>query len=252
MCRGPVVLALLLCSLCGCQGCARPPGSLPPTAAIPAPQPLSTPLGAGGPQFPSGAPVANAAPVVRPGNEAWRPASAPRNWQYIVLHHTATETGSVDSIHAAHQQKKDKSGKPWLGIGYHFVIGNGRGMPDGAVEPTFRWRTQIQGAHAGSSNRDYNEVGIGVCLVGNFEETPPTPAQVESCHVLVQTLRREFQIAETQVVPHNEIRTSGTACPGKLFPLSTVASDSPVTLLGVDAQGVPVSSFTATLGRTLR
>ena len=252
MCRGPVVLALLLCSLCGCQGCARPPGSLPPTAAIPAPPPLSTPLGAGGPQFPSGAPVANAAPVVRPGNEAWRPASAPRNWQYIVLHHTATETGSVDSIHAAHQQKKDKNGKPWLGIGYHFVIGNGRGMPDGAVEPTFRWRTQIQGAHAGSSNRDYNEVGIGVCLVGNFEETPPTPAQVESCHVLVQTLRREFQIAETQVVPHNEIRTSGTACPGKLFPLSTVASDSPVTLLGVDAQGVPVSSFTATLGRTLR
>ena len=47
---------------------------------------------------------------------SWQPAKPLRKWKSIVLHHTATEAGSVKSIHAAHR-KRITNGKPWLGIG---------------------------------------------------------------------------------------------------------------------------------------
>lgn len=164
-----------------------------------------------------------AASIPTPGKNPWQPNTKPRDWNYIVLHHTATESGSVESIHESHLKNKDKNGNPWLGIGYHFVIGNGAGMPDGAIEPTFRWRTQIQGAHAGSSDKSYNERGIGVCLVGNFEKYPPTPAQRRAVKQLVQTLKAEYGVTSANVVGHNEIRASATECPGKFFKKTDVA-----------------------------
>jgi N-acetyl-anhydromuramyl-L-alanine amidase AmpD len=153
----------------------------------------------------------------------WKPASPPRDWKYIVLHHTATNNGSVESIHEAHLKRKDGSGKPWLGIGYHFVIGNGNGMGDGEIEPTFRWKQQMHGAHAGGSNKDYNQYGIGICLVGNFDETPPSEPQRRAVKMLVQTLKTEYHIASNNVVGHRDIRS--TECPGKLFPMAEVAGD---------------------------
>jgi N-acetyl-anhydromuramyl-L-alanine amidase AmpD len=144
--------------------------------------------------------------------KAWQPAEEPRAWKYVVLHHTATDRGSVESIHEAHLAKE------WLGIGYHFVIGNGEGMPDGRVEPTFRWTRQLHGAHAGV--KDYNELGIGVCLVGNFEEHPPTAEQLNSLKSLVASLTGEYRIPATRVVPHRDLKA--TACPGKFFPLDDV------------------------------
>ncbi len=236
------LLPTLLATVCGCQGCTRSPG-LPPTVSIQAP--FVPPA-----QLPE--PQAPAAAVAHRGQNPWKPDVAGRPWKYIVLHHTATTSGSVDSIHAEHQKKKDKNGNAWLGIGYHFVIGNGRGMADGAIEPTFRWRTQIQGAHAGSSDPEYNQLGIGICLVGNFENEPPTAAQQKSTQLLVQTLRQEYFIPIDQVVPHKEIRASATACPGKLFPLREIAQDQPSILLGVDPDGVPVESLAGSLERTLR
>jgi N-acetyl-anhydromuramyl-L-alanine amidase AmpD len=183
---------------------------------------------------------------------SWKPTAPPRQWQYLVVHHTATDAGSVESIHEAHLKNKDKNGNPWLGIGYHFVIGNGRGMADGTIEPTFRWRTQIQGAHAGSSNKDYNERGVGICLVGNFEETPPTAAQRRSVKLLVQTLKSEYNIPAANVVGHKDIRSSATECPGKFFPMSEIAADDPSHLFGFNAEGFPTERVASTSGSSQR
>jgi hypothetical protein len=98
----------------------------------------------------------------------WKPNVAAREWDSIVIHHTATSQGDVASIHETHVKRKDGAGNNWLGIGYHFVIGNGNGMGDGEIEPTFRWREQMHGAHAG--DKQHNQHGIGICLVGNFDE----------------------------------------------------------------------------------
>lgn len=147
-------------------------------------------------------------------------------WKYIVLHHSATETGDVESIDAAHKLRKDANGNPWRGIGYHFLIGNGHGMKDGEVASTFRWHDQSDGAHAGNSR--YNTQGIGICLVGNFEDAPPTPAQLKTLHELMVTLRADCRIRSDGIVRHTDIKQ--TACPGKQFPweafLSSMESSS--------------------------
>jgi hypothetical protein len=222
---------------------------LPPAASVSPPGVPSPQLGNLGrrPQSPG---IVTSVPTM--GGNPWKPTAPARDWQYVVVHHTATTNGSVESIHETHLKNKDKNGNAWLGIGYHFVIGNGQGMPDGAIEPTFRWKTQIQGAHAGSSNKDYNERGIGVCLVGNFENSPPTAAQRRSVKLLVQTLKNEYRIPVDRVVGHKEIRASSTECPGKLFPMAEIAVDQPEILFGLNADGVPVEFAASNSGGILR
>ncbi len=149
----------------------------------------------------------------------WKPDVPERSWTSIVIHHTAAEAGSVESIHEAHQQRKDKDGNPWLGIGYHFVIGNGNGMGDGEIEPTFRWRQQMHGAHAG--DQQHNQHGIGIAMVGNFEKHPPSPAQLAAVKRLVATLKLAYGISSSNVIGHSDIKA--TACPGKYFPMSDVS-----------------------------
>ncbi len=228
-------------------GCSQPPMMPPPSASIPPPS-----IPGGGDFSRRVPPPAMVTATPRPGNNLWKPTVASRDWKHIVIHHTATTSGSVESIHAAHLKNKDKNGNPWLGIGYHFVIGNGDGMADGLIEPTFRWRTQIQGAHAGSSNKDFNERGIGICLVGNFEKTPPTAAQRRSVKLLVQTLRAEYKVPAANVVGHKDIRASATECPGKFFPMAEVAGHDAALFLGQNANGLPVEGVATTTGSLLR
>ena len=157
--------------------------------------------------------------------ERWLAGVPESNWQYIVLHHSATDSGSVDQIHAEHRRRRDTAGNPWLGIGYHFVIGNGNGMKDGAIESTFRWEEQLSGAHSGHAA--LNARGIGVCLIGNFELAPPTDAQLNSVKTLVQVLATRHQIARENIVGHASVKA--TACPGKYFPLKELRQVIPVT-----------------------
>ena len=228
-------------------GCTHSPLVPPPAASISPPPDF----GAGTIGRKPAAPGITAS-TPRPGSNAWRPTVAARDWKHIVIHHTATGSGSVESINAAHLKNKDRNGNAWLGIGYHFVIGNGDGMPDGAIEPTFRWRTQIQGAHAGSTNKDYNERGIGICLVGNFEKSPPTAAQRRSVKLLVATLKAEYKIPTASVVGHKDIRASSTECPGKFFPMAEVAAGEPGMILGLDSDGIPLERVASTSGSSLR
>lgn len=149
---------------------------------------------------------------------SWTADVEETEWQYIVIHHSATESGSVESIHKDHLNRRDAEGNPWLGIGYHFVIGNGQGMQDGTVDATFRWKEQIHGAHSGSAV--FNSRGIGICVVGNFEETPPSKAQLNSLKALVKVLSIRHRIAPERFMGHAAVKT--TACPGKHFPLNEV------------------------------
>jgi N-acetylmuramoyl-L-alanine amidase len=146
-----------------------------------------------------------------------------RQWNAIVLHHSATEGGSVASIDAVHRRQTDAAGKPWLGIGYHFVVGNGRSMGDGEIQPTFRWQKQLAGAHAG--RREENEHGIGICLIGNFDVAPPTTRQLAAVRALVKTLAARYAIKIDRVVRHQDI--GATLCPGRLFPWEQVVADLP-------------------------
>lgn len=149
---------------------------------------------------------------------SWTAEVEETEWQYIVIHHSATESGSVETIHAEHLNRRDAEGNPWLGIGYHFVIGNGQGMPDGTVRATFRWNEQIHGAHSGSEV--FNARGIGICLIGNFEDTHPSKAQMNSLKSLVKELAARHRITPEKLIGHASVKA--TACPGKHFPLNKI------------------------------
>ena len=93
-------------------------------------------------------------------------------------------------------------------------------MGDGEIEQTFRWTEQLSGAHAG--NGDYNNHGIGIALVGNFDERSPSPDQMAAIKRLVGVLKARYGISSANVVGHNDVKA--TACPGKHFPLVEVGS----------------------------
>ncbi len=217
-------LAAVFGTLGACQPQApmRPaPTLIPPPLSLPA-QPLPSMLSPTR-VLPS-EPAAISPSPIEPGPSAaidnpWKPSAPVRDWNSIVIHHTATEQGSVESIHEAHLARE------WLGIGYHFVIGNGNGMPDGEIEPTFRWREQLHGAHAGAE--EYNQHGIGIALIGNFEKQPPTPAQLASVKRLVAVLKTAYRIDSEHVIGHREVKA--TACPGKLFPIAEVREATALT-----------------------
>ncbi|MGD0089186.1 MAG: peptidoglycan recognition family protein [Planctomycetota bacterium] len=148
------------------------------------------------------------------------PGVVPHDWHYIVMHHSGTAGGSAQSFDQSHRERG------WRCLGYHFVIGNGNGQGDGAIVAGPRWYSQEGGAHANSN--EYNQHGIGICLVGNMEELPPTPAQWAAARALVTQLRRAYNIPPENVVGHNQVREGGsTACPGKLMPLSELREDVP-------------------------
>jgi len=145
---------------------------------------------------------------------AWRPKTLSRPWRAIVIHHMASGVGSAAAIHRMHRQRG------WDGLGYHFVIGNGTLTADGLVEIGFRWKEQRVGAHcraprAGDDNW-WNKNAIGICLIGDFTNTEPTPRQMDQLVRLVRLLMDEYDIPASEVEPHGEIKD--TACPGREFP----------------------------------
>ena len=103
-------------------------------------------------------------------NELMYPNKADRPWRYIVLHHSASASGNYDQIDAEHRKILGIDG-----CGYHFVIGNGTGSRDGQIEVSQRWNNQKQGAHTRNARtHDADEYGIGICLVGDFDQQPPS------------------------------------------------------------------------------
>jgi len=135
-----------------------------------------------------------------------------RRWQYIVIHHSGTHNGSANSFDEYHRHKRNMEN----GLAYHFVIGNGTGSEDGLIEIGDRWTQQLHGGHVKCQH--YNEIGIGVCLVGNFESKNPTDAQMRSLTQLLDYFNRDMPGA-LQVVGHRELDTEHTLCPGVNFPM---------------------------------
>ena len=135
-----------------------------------------------------------------------------RKWKYIIIHHSATEIGNSLAFHKIHL------GKGWdKGVGYHFIIDNGRsGKQDGQIEVAPRWLKQQDGAHCKASDMNYK--GIGICLVGNFSVERVSKKQMQSLVYLVNTLKEYYRIPEKNILRHGHVRGAATECPGSKFP----------------------------------
>lgn len=140
-------------------------------------------------------------------------------WQVIVVHHSAARNSTPQGMDAWHRQRG------WAGgLGYHFVIGNGVNYPDGQLYVGPRWKSQSTGAHCKNAagrylgvwrDRNYfNDRGIGICLIGNFQSESPTPRQLATLRDLTALLVQQTSAAPSAVWGHGEI-THKTECPGR-------------------------------------
>jgi N-acetylmuramoyl-L-alanine amidase len=134
-------------------------------------------------------------------------------WQYIVGHHSGIKNGNAAIYDRAHRERGMENG-----LAYHFVIGNGIDSGDGEIEIGPRWLKQLKGGHV--HREEINEVGIGICLVGNFEETKPTAKQLAAFRELVDYLRSDVVGKKVRFAVHKEIDPGRTVCPGRYFPIA--------------------------------
>lgn len=156
----------------------------------------------------------SAAAVRRPAASSpsgqWVPSAPERQWRFIIVHHSATASGDAASFDRAHRNRG------WDELGYHFVIGNGSASGDGQVEVGSRWWKQKHGAHCKVRGHDeYNELGIGICLVGNFNQGRPSPAQMRALVSMTRRLMERYGIPKSRVLGHSHL--APTDCPGTAF-----------------------------------
>lgn len=141
------------------------------------------------------------------------PDPDPRRYSLIVIHHSGALQGSSDALARVHD-KLDRGG-----LGYHFVIGNGKGMPDGQIDVGFRWTRQLVGHFStGPGSEIVNRRGIGVCLIGDVNRESPTDAQMRELLWLVQKLQARFNIPADQIIVQAPPDEKGS--PGRFFPIA--------------------------------
>lgn len=153
-----------------------------------------------------------------PVRKAIDDARVARNrWKYIVVHNSGTRQGNARIFDYYHRHVR----KMPNGLAYHFVIGNGTSTGNGQIEIGNRWVKQLAGGHVHSDYLNY--IGIGVCLVGDFNRDLPTRAQLDALDELIRYLRQRVGKVDGRysiVLGHKEINPRPTDCPGNRFPLN--------------------------------
>lgn len=130
-------------------------------------------------------------------------------WRRITIHHSAEVPGTrmdgslADSNEALLKMQRAHMDQRGYGdIGYHYLVDPMGHVFEGR---SLRW----QGAHAGGANNRYN---LGVCLIGDFEHSQPSPAAMRSLETLLEQLRGTWSISRSDVVCHRDLKS--TVCPG--------------------------------------
>lgn len=126
-------------------------------------------------------------------------------WTGIVVHHsegsdtTRLDTRTIRDYHVEHNR--------WDDVGYHFLVERvGTGYEFIAGRPL-----DMSGAHARGSNMTH----IGVCLVGNFNRSKPTSAQLMAAARHIRGLMKALRIPRSAIRFHREV--NDTDCPGTRF-----------------------------------
>ena len=114
-------------------------------------------------------------------------AVADGRWKYIYVHHSQTPTGNASTL----------GGRPG-GLPDHFVIGNGAGGVDGEVQIGHRWTAQLPAGQI-PGTQGVDPACVSICLVGDFDRTPPTAMQRMRLTQLVRALQTRLGIGSDRV-----------------------------------------------------
>lgn len=136
--------------------------------------------------------------VINKANLIFKYRAPRKNTDLIILHHAAG-SGSVEAVHAFHQNVRG-----WSGIAYNFYV-----RKDGTI-----WQgrgLEYVGGHSGSK---YDSRSVGICAEGNFEIEEMSAAQKQSLIELIAYVIGKYPNAK--IIRHKDI--AATACPGRNYP----------------------------------
>ena len=239
-------LPVFLLPLIWVVGCQAPSGNSSMVDSMPAPsfsgpvmhdtaQPAASYTPYVNAYQPPVAPPTASAPTHTHGDvpAAWTPSAKLNTWKWIVIHHSATPTGGAAAFDKMHRAKG------WDELGYHFVIGNGTDTRDGQIEVGSRWPKQKWGAHTKTPDNQFNEHGIGICLVGNFDVSHPSDTQMKALSKLVAYLMKTYHISADHVLGHRDCKS--TDCPGRYINIASIRRQS-VQMLADAGEAIPADS----------
>lgn len=132
----------------------------------------------------------------------------PMRWSHIMVHHTGAEEENTEQIRQYHLSLG------WRDIGYHFVIERDGKVVEGRP-------LTDRGAHCNTD--DWNGRAIGIALIGNFENHPPTLAQYRGLAAQVEVLMRRYGIPLANVIRHKDV--AATDCGGRYFDFETLKEE---------------------------
>jgi len=161
-----------------------------------------------------------------------------KKWEYIVIHHSATTDANLNDWEAIRKWHMGLIGsddpkspdfnkyvkEPMRDIGYHFGIERENGSLVYRTGRSLSW----DGGHA----IGFNNKGIGICVVGSYDNSSPTEEYLKFLINLCKILMRCFSIPSKNVIGHWETfllrgiakRVSEAqtikSCPGKKFDLT--------------------------------
>jgi N-acetylmuramoyl-L-alanine amidase len=131
----------------------------------------------------------------------------------LIVHHSGFTSGNAHLLRWYHQRAN-----AWADVGYHYIIGNGRGghSSNGGIEegrdPAF------QGAHV----KGHNDDSLGICLIDNadhFRKNPPSARQQLALENLLVHLM-SLHGGPLQVLRHSDLARK--SCPGTGVPLEDI------------------------------
>lgn len=135
--------------------------------------------------------------------------------KYIVIHHTeGPKLSGWEAIERLHK-KRDANPKdfdfPVSSMGYY--AGYTYAIEAGGYVKQFRTDTETQAHTIVKGGPDYNNMSIGICLIGNFDKFLPTREQKEALGQLLRAKMAAYGINRSMVVRHGDLKPK--TCPGK-------------------------------------
>ncbi len=141
-----------------------------------------------------------------------------KDWQYIILHHSWSTDNKITSNWEGIRDYHTKT-LGWREIGYHF----GLEMVQNTLVLRFGRSLEDIGAHT----LGFNQNGIGVCLVGNYDIQIPTVEQLNGVEELCKILMGLYNISAKHILGHFETyallnKPQTKTCPGTFFPINDI------------------------------
>ena len=120
--------------------------------------------------------------------------------RYLVIHHTGA--GTTPQTHSSTLAKSQMEERGWPAINHHFLVYPDQVRYVGSLDTS---RPHVHG---------YNDEAIGIALVGDFDQEPPSASTVALTARLCRVIERQF--GRTLARPgHHDLALAGeTTCPG--------------------------------------